>query len=281
MLDASSPARVTFLDRFGSPFQSTFRPHETLTVQTLAGMMRAVRALAPGLVVQGGDLIDNAQANELAQALQALAGGRVRPGSGPRGYYGVQLASNADPFYYRPDLDAPRHPGLLSRAAARFSSPGVGHVRVLPVLGDHDILVAGEIPPSPRTQALATGGQALWEPPPHLSVPAGSQLTVGGSPDGPPNPQALDQLLDEALAGPRTPVPADPGRRELGRPGGGRAAGRQRWCDDTRLRRAGRGRRARRRARSGSPRRRLRRARAGRSAGLAGRRSRRARGRAT
>ena len=218
VLDASSPARVTFLDRFGAPFGSTFRPHETLTVQTLAGITRAVRALAPDLVIQGGDLIDNAQANELAQALRTLAGGRLRPGSGPRGYYGVQLAANADPFYYRPDLDAPRHPGLLSRAVARFSSPGVGPARVLPVLGDHDILVAGEIPPSPRTQALATGGRALWEPPPHLTVPGGSQLTVGGSPDGPPNPQALDQLLTEALTGPRTQVPADPERRELGVP---------------------------------------------------------------
>ena len=75
-MDASSPARATFLARLGPPFQSTFRPHEALTVQVLAGMVRSVRMLAPDLVVQGGDFVDNDQSNELEDALAALAGGR-------------------------------------------------------------------------------------------------------------------------------------------------------------------------------------------------------------
>jgi 3',5'-cyclic AMP phosphodiesterase CpdA len=215
VLDASSPARVTFLDRLGPPFQSTFRPQETLTAQVLAGIARAVRALSPDAVIQGGDLIDNAQANELAQALATLRGGVVSPGSGRDGYYGVQLASNPDPFYYRPDLDAPRHPGLLQQAVRRFRSVGLPGA-VYPVLGDHDILVAGEVTPSGQTQTLALGDQAVWELPPDLSVPPRTdQLTTTGSPDGPPRPGVVSQFLAQATAGPTVRVPADPSRRQL------------------------------------------------------------------
>lgn len=217
VLDASSPARVPFLDRLGDPFTSTFRPQETLTAQVLAGAARAIGALRPDAVIQGGDLIDNDQRNELAWALDVLRGGMVRPGSGRDGYYGVQLASDPDPFYYRPDLDAPRHPGLLSRAVRPFRSPGL-KAPVYPVLGDHDILVAGELAPTDATRALAVGDQALWELPPGLSLPPGTQLTAGGSPDGPPLPGLVDQFLARALAGPKVRVPPDPARRQMDAP---------------------------------------------------------------
>jgi 3',5'-cyclic AMP phosphodiesterase CpdA len=166
-------------------------------------------------LIQGGDLIDNAQANELIHAMAALRGGAVSPGSGTYGYYGVQLASDPDPFYYRPDIDAPRHPGLLQRAVREFRSVGVPSP-VYPVLGDHDILVAGEIPPTPETRALAVGGEALWELPPGLtSAPGLGSLTTTGSPDGPPRPDAVSQFLAQALAGPKVPVPADGSRWQL------------------------------------------------------------------
>jgi hypothetical protein len=223
VLDASSPARVPFLDRLGAPFESTFRPQETLTAQVLAGAARAIRALGPDAVIQGGDLIDNDQRNELTWALAALRGGVVHPDR----YYGVQLASDPDPFYYRPDLDAPQHPGLLTRVARPFLSMGAG-APVYPVLGDHDILVAGEIPPTAQTQALAVGDQALWELPPGLTLPPGTSLTAGGSPDGPPLPGLVNRFLAQALAGPKVRVPANADRVEmdphevtarLGRPG--------------------------------------------------------------
>ncbi len=214
VLDASSPARATFLDRLGPPFESTFRPHETLTAQVLAGAINTIRHVNPDAVIQGGDLIDNVQANELAHALTALNGGTVHPGSGPHGYYGVQLASNPDPFYYRPDLDAPRHPGLLRRAMGPFGSGGV-RGKVLNVLGDHDILVQGEIPPTPETRALAVGDEALWELPPNLQLPQDETLEFGGSPDGPPLPGLVTSFLAQALKAPKVRVPADPTRREL------------------------------------------------------------------
>ncbi len=216
VLDASSPARVTFLDRLGAPFESTFRPQEALTARVLAGATNAVRALRPQLVIQGGDLIDNDQSNELADALAVLNGGIVHPGSGPDGYYGVQSAFDPDPFYYRPDVDAPRHPGLLRAAVRPFWCRGFG-VPVCPVLGDHDALVAGELVPTPETASLATGDRALWDLPPGLTVPPGARLTTGtaGSPDGPPRPVLVNELLRQALRGPTVRVPADTARREM------------------------------------------------------------------
>ncbi len=232
LLDASSPARVTFLNRLGAPFQSTFRPQETLTARVLDGAVRAVRALAPDLVIQGGDLIDNDQGNELTAALAVLRGGTVRPGSGPHGYFGVQLASNPDPFYYRPDVDAPRYPGLLDRAVAPFKAAGLAGRQWCPVLGDHDALVAGELVPTPLTRSLALGDRALWELPAGMQLPPGYRLTTTASPDGPPVPGVVNSLLAQALEAPTVRVPADPARRELDldevlarlRAGSGRAA---------------------------------------------------------
>jgi 3',5'-cyclic AMP phosphodiesterase CpdA len=214
ILDASSPARATFLDRLGPPFQSTFRPHETLTAQVLAGAVNAIRHLRPHAVIQGGDLIDNAQSNELSHALAVLTGGIVDPGSGPDGYFGVQLASDPDPFYYRPDLDAPRHPGLLHRAVSPFKCAGL-RTPVYPVLGDHDILVQGEISPTPETHKLAVGHEALWELPPRLRLPESGREQISTSPDGPPSPGLVTGFLHQALQGPKQHVPADPARREM------------------------------------------------------------------
>jgi len=214
VLDASSPARVPFLRRLGPPFTSTFRPQESLTAQVLEGALTAVRALGAELVVQGGDLLDNDQGNELSQARSVLAGGIVTPGSGPHRYYGVQLASDPDPFYYRPDVDAPRHPGLLQAAVRPFLARGLG-LPWVPVLGDHDILVAGELVPTPVTRALAVGDRALWELPPGLTLPPGFRLQATSSPDGPPAPGSVHEFLIRALAGPTVRVPVDLTRRQL------------------------------------------------------------------
>ena len=214
VMDASSPARVSFLARLGPPFQSTFRPQEALAAQVFAGAAAAIRALGPELVIQGGDLIDNDQSNELEHALAVVHGGTVTPGSGPHGYYGVQSAANTDPFYYRPGVDAPRHPGLLRAATRAFVSRGLG-ARAYPVLGDHDALVAGELVPTDLTRSLAVGDRALWHLPAGLTLPPGVQAGALASPDGPPDPGIVDQFLRQALNGETVTVPPDPQRREL------------------------------------------------------------------
>jgi 3',5'-cyclic AMP phosphodiesterase CpdA len=214
VMDASSPARVTFLARLGRPFQSTFRPQEALSAHVLVGMVASIRALRPDVVIEGGDLIDNVQLNELEAALGALTGGDVRPGSGPEGYHGPQSEHNPDDFYYRPAIDDPRHPDLLRDAARPLRSSGLG-APWLPVLGDHDVLVQGELVPNPLTQALAVGDRALWTLPEGLALPDGFEERASGSPDSPPLGGMVDQFMLAALQGQTVSVPSDPARVQL------------------------------------------------------------------
>jgi 3',5'-cyclic AMP phosphodiesterase CpdA len=201
--DEESPARVPFLDRLGGAFSSTFRPQEAFSTQVLAASVRAVNRLRPDATFVTGDIVDSNSFAELDQAIATLDGGDVDPDSGGPGYDGVQAGDDPDPLFYRPDLDAPRRPGALSRAQRRFRSPGL-RAPWYPALGNHDLLVQGETPATPRIDAVATG----------------SRMVVGLDPGIRPREdvdaaEAVDALLAAGAPGRSLDVPADPGRRQL------------------------------------------------------------------
>jgi 3',5'-cyclic AMP phosphodiesterase CpdA len=203
--DEESPARVPFLDRLGGSFSSTFRPQDALSAQVLDAAVRAIDAQRPDAVLVTGDLIDNAQANELELARTVLDGGVARPDSGAPGYDGVQAAVNPDPAYYRPDVDPPRHEGLLDAAQRPFRAPGL-RSPWYPTPGNHDLMLAGELARTPSTGAVAVGDRRLVTPDASLDVPRTEDALT---------PQLVDSVLSGGLPGTTARIAPDPGRREL------------------------------------------------------------------
>jgi 3',5'-cyclic AMP phosphodiesterase CpdA len=203
--DEESPARVPFLDRLGGSFSSTFRPQDALSAQVLDAAVRSINAARPDAVLVTGDLIDNAQANELALARAVLDGGIARPDSGAPGYEGVQSADNPDPAYYRPDVDPPRHRGLLDAAQRGFRAPGL-RAPWYPTPGNHDLLLAGELARTRSSAAVAVGDERLVTPDASLEVPRTEDALT---------PQLVDSALSGGLPGTTTRVAADAGRRAL------------------------------------------------------------------
>ena len=217
--DEESPARASLLDRLSTELNSTFRPQEALSPQVFAAVVAATDQVSPDAVVLTGDLIDSSQRNELDQFLAVADGGTVDPDSGSPGYVGPQEGTNPDPFFYRPDVDAPRHPGLLEDAQRSFRSAGFA-APWYPLVGNHDLLAQGEVPPTPALERLATGDRLLTGLRRNLPIPRSARSAAAGSgPDLPEesalSPGLVNRVIGNGLPGPTRRVPADPSRSYL------------------------------------------------------------------
>ncbi|AKU14727.1 TIGR03767 family metallophosphoesterase [Luteipulveratus mongoliensis] len=238
LVDAQSPGRVEFLDRYSDPDQlgaaapldGQYRPHDMLTVQVAESMVQALNRVRRGpatgvpmaFTICTGDNVDNTQYNELRWQIDVLDGQRVRPDSGdPRRYEGVADPTHYDTRYWHPEgapgrehPDLPRTrngfpavPGLLDSCRRPFHATGLD-MPWLTTFGNHDGLMSGSVPPTAGgLRAMTTGGRKVIDLPPGTDV---LQLLDGINTL---DPGALATLF----AGPARSVTPDLQRRPLSR----------------------------------------------------------------
>jgi len=233
IIDAQSPARVEYLDRYndgpGSSlvFEAAYRPHEMLTTQVVDRVVAAVEEVGRGpvsgraldFVICTGDNNDNCQKNELRWQIDVLDGKTVRANSGSTSMWeGVhdQNTTTYDVHYWHPDgtpsgkaddalrarFGFPVVKGLLAAASRPFKAHGLKR-RWYTCYGNHDGLVQGNFPASFQLTNLATGPMKIF------SLPAGvspDDLAAGDPTVGP-----------KLVTAPARAVTADANRRVLTR----------------------------------------------------------------
>lgn len=164
LADVKSPTRLEFMDRQRSDvrlrdFIPSYRPQEPFIYYMVLALVRTINNLDPSerfssrvsVVVTSGDLIDNAQQNEMSWVLKILGGGQVELPSGQQEFEFVSSLSFGDDYYWKPQGSGdfyqvqygyPRVDGLLEVSILPFLSEGLG-CKWLGCNGNHEMLTQG------------------------------------------------------------------------------------------------------------------------------------------
>ncbi|SHE53996.1 metallophosphoesterase, PPA1498 family [Ferrithrix thermotolerans DSM 19514] len=179
LADVKSPSRFEYVNRYSKDKRFSglipgYRPQEFLIYAMVCELVKTINSLPPSelsgrevdLVLTTGDLIDNAQNNEVGWVVSLLSGGTADVSSGSNQPEFVSSSSFGDSEYWHPDggfdvykehFGFPVVEGMLTAAMRPIVSEGL-KVPWLGCNGNHEILSQGVGEVSSALQEITQGG---------------------------------------------------------------------------------------------------------------------------